>query len=235
MIKLLPVLCIGLLCHPLHAKYRTFTDNRGRTMEARITRVSGEDVYFELKGGLTAKVNINILSEPDREYVKTWERDKLLKDGAFEVRLATKTTSKSDYVDVPLSRGYRGILERTWQQHYEIIVTNTTYEDFSDVRIEYLVMKFEDKPGAEKRSEGEIKRKKGDGRIQSLPSRSEQRIKTEPVLMRETKPAPNYAWPGGRKQTSEDDMRGIWVKIYVDDKFVQEYSKPGNLKNKEVW
>ena len=200
-------------------------------MQACVTRVSGDDVYIERNDGLTTKVNIGIFSKPDQDYVRKWERDNLLKNGAFEVRFSQKATDKTKFDN---SRD-EGIYEKTHNHQYQVTLTNTTSEDFSNVKVEYLAIKFEDALGANKRSEGEIRRLKGEGQITSLPARSEGSIMTNKMQIRETKLAPNYIYNDGGKRTSKDEMRGIWVKIYVDNKLVQEFSKPENLKRKEVW
>jgi hypothetical protein len=37
------------------------------------------------------------------------------------------------------------------------------------------------------------------------------------------------------KKTSEDDMRGIWSKVFVGEILAAEVSKPENLMRKESW
>jgi hypothetical protein len=51
----------------------------------------------------------------------------------------------------------------------------------------------------------------------------------------ESKLAPGYIWANGGKKTSKDDLKGIWVKIYVGDKLVHQQSRPENMMRKEAW
>ena len=50
--------------------------------------------------------------------------------------------------------------------------------------------------------------------------------------MRETELAPDYYWVEGGKEKSEDEIRGIWAKIYVDGEFVMDFARPENLPTK---
>jgi len=56
-----------------------FTDDKGRTVSAEITRAATSSIEVKLKSGTTAKIEIAHLSEADQTYVKEWlaqqERD----------------------------------------------------------------------------------------------------------------------------------------------------------------
>jgi len=53
--------------------------------------------------------------------------------------------------------------------------------------------------------------------------------------MRKTKLAPNYSWKNGEKKESEDEIRGIWAKIYIGGEFVMDFARPENLPQKTKW
>ncbi len=208
--------------------FRTFRDSQGREMKAKLTRVSGEDVYIERSDGLTTKVALPIFSKEDQKYIHDWAKTELLKSGIFEVRFTTDVTDKEKSES-------GGIKKEAYRSSYGIVLTNTSYENISNIRIEYLVIKFQDAIAAQKRSEGETKRLKGEAKIAKIDARSEAEVRTESIPMLETKLAPNYSWVGGGKKTSKDELKGIWVKIYVGDMLVQEYSRPETMMRNEVW
>jgi len=52
------------------ASYHTFADTQGREMEAKITRVSGDDVYIQRRDGLSTKVKRSIFSKKDQSYIE---------------------------------------------------------------------------------------------------------------------------------------------------------------------
>ncbi len=217
----------GLL--PLNAEnFRTFKDTQNREMVAKLTRVSGEDVYIEREDGLSTKVDISLFSKDDQKFIREWAKQALLKSGIFEIRFTTDNTNKE--------RTESGGIERElYSSRYEIVINNTSYEKVKNVRVEYLMLKFEDALAAQKRSEGEIRRVQGSTSIDLIGPRTEVVAKTKQIPMLETKLAPGFVWAGGGKKTSKDTLKGIWVKIYVDDQMVQEYARPESMMRKEPW
>ncbi|MGC6456032.1 MAG: hypothetical protein ACON46_05825 [Coraliomargaritaceae bacterium] len=211
--------------------YRTFTDKQGRQMEAKINQVSGNDVYIERRDGLTAKISSTILSEEDQAFIDQWAREQMLKDGAIEVRFSDEESKKTT-----VSNG--GIRTTKYDAHYEVILKNTTDQPIGDIRVEYLMLKFEDKVAAKKRSAGELERKKEKVHLVTLPGRTEKRLKTDLFSMLETELEPGWVWSGGeagRARESEDKLEGIWVKVYVGETLVLQQARPQSLIRKEVW
>ena len=84
-------------------------------------------------------------------------------------------------------------------------------------------------------SKGEVRYLTGETKVPTLEAESKARISTKKFPMLETKLAPGYRWPGGGKETSEDEMRGIWIKVFVGEILATEVSKPENLMRKEIW
>ncbi|MFT5826281.1 MAG: hypothetical protein ACI8ZW_001790 [Yoonia sp.] len=210
------------------ADFHTFKDTQGREMEAKITRVSGKDVYIERRDGLSTKVKRSIFSKQDRSYIEEWAKNALLEGDILEVRFTQKKTDKRK-----ASNG--GIKSEAYKSNNAIVINNTAYEDLSDLTIEYLILKFEDAVSAQKRSEGQIRRLKDKTTLKHLSKRSEVAVDTKPIPMMDTKLESGYYFANGGKETSKDEIRGIWVKIYVGDKLVHEVSKPENMMRKEAW
>jgi hypothetical protein len=210
--------------------FRTFSDSQGREMEAKLTLVSGDDVYIERRDGLATKVDISIFGKEDQEFIRDWARKATIKDDAIEIRFKTNVKDKSGWED-----NGGGIMRKTWKQGYEIVLTNDSYLDLKNIRIEYLIFKFEDAMAAQKRSEGEVRRLVDTTKVPLLKSRSDTTASTKLFPMLETKLAPGYRWASGGKETSEDDMHGIWIKVYVGDVLATDVSKPENLSRTEKW
>lgn len=215
----------------LHANgtFRNFSDQQGREMQAKLTQVSGDDVYIERRDGLATKVDIGIFSEDDQKYIRDWARKEAIKDDAIEVRFTTDVSDKSRW------KSSGGIMQKTWKESFGIVLTNKSYMDLKNIRIEYLLFKFEDAVAAEKRSEGVVRYLTGTTTVAFLKAGDETTASTEKFPMLETKLEPGYVWKNGGKKTSEDDMHGIWIKVYVDDILATEVSKPENLMRKHRW
>ena len=211
------------------SEFRTFTDVKGRQMEAKITRVSGKDIYIERRDGLNTRVDISVFSEADQEYIKRWAYNTLLESGIFDVRFSSKRSDRNKYTEC-------GIEYEEYNMHYNIVITNNDYDhDFEAIKVEYLIVKFEDALAAKKKSHGTIQRFKGSASYHLIKAREEVSVATETFPMMETELAPGFVWTNGGKKDSKDVIRGIWVKIYVDGKLVHELSKPENMMRKESW
>lgn len=220
-------LCCGsLIAAP--GGYRIFKDQQGRSIDAKVIRVSGEDVYIELADGRDLKTDFAIYSQPDQKYIRDWEYRALVKSGIFEVRFTNEVSNKRKS-----SAG--GVQREDYTNAYGIVIKNEAYQDIENVRVEYLVLKFQDAVAAEKRSEGRQVRKKGELKVAKLAADAETELKTVAFKMLETKLEPGYVWLGGGQRKSKDHLDGIWVKIFVDGEEVYEIARPETMLRNEVW
>ena len=224
------LLAIGAILSFGESNFRTFSDSQGREISAKLTQVSGDDVFIERLDGLSTKVNISLFSKEDQEFIRDWDRKETLRNDAIKARFITDVEDKSRW-----GNNGGGIVRKTWKEGYGIELSNESQLDLKNILIEYLVFKFEDAMAAQKRSEGEVRYLTGETKVPTLKAGSKARVDTKKFPMLETKLAPGYRWPGGGKETSEDEMRGIWIKVFVDEILATEVSKPENLMRKESW
>ena len=117
--------------------YRTFTDKKGRKMEARVVRVEGEKVFIERKDGLTTSIPVNLLPESDQQYVQTQKQSRISSD-RIDFRFKTNVSDKSKWAFDG------GLEERNWKEGREIVITNEANDQYDDLRIESILFKFED-------------------------------------------------------------------------------------------
>ena len=146
-------LTIGSIISAGESNFRTFYDSQGREMNAKLTQVSGEDIYIERIDGLSTKVNISIFSKEDQEFIRDWDRKETIKNDAIKARFITEVEDKSRW-----DNNGSGIMRKTWKEGYGIELRNESQLDLKNIRIEYLIFKFEDIMAAQKRSEGEVRR-----------------------------------------------------------------------------
>lgn len=198
-------------------------------MEAKVTRVDGSNVYIERNDGLITKVNVSIFSEVDQSYIKQWELSALFKNRVCDVSLSRQLSDHSDYEN-------DGIHYDTCNMHFDVIISNNSREHrFEDLKIEYLIFKFEDKISARKRCEGTIQRIRGSMEPISINVQDELRISTEKFEMLEARRVQVAEGMDEARKTSKDTIRGIWIKIYIGEHLVYEISKPGNIESREAW
>lgn len=62
--------CSGQI-HGERARYRDFKDQRGRTIQARVVRTSGDDVTIERSDGRQFTVSASIFSQADQDYIRS--------------------------------------------------------------------------------------------------------------------------------------------------------------------
>ena len=137
-----------LVLNAFSSDFHTFTDVKGRQMQAKITRVSGEDIYIERKDGMTARVDLSVFSEADQAYIKEWAHNALLESDIFDVRFSRERSGQNEY-----RKG--GVICNEYNMHYDVVITNQDYDnDFEDIKVEYLILKFEDQLAADKRRDG---------------------------------------------------------------------------------
>ena len=198
-------------------------------MEARITHTSGTDVYIERSDGVTAKVNLEIFSEADQQYINEWSLNELLSDDIFDVRFRQKISDENKYTE-------NRIIHEEYSVHYDLVITNNDRDnDLNNIRVEYLILKFEDAIAAEEKNDGEVKRIKKTITHDTIKAREEIQLQTEKFAMLETQLTPGTVWKNGGIRNSKDVVRGIWVKVYVGEKLVAEASKPKNMMRKQSW
>lgn len=211
--------------------FRTFKDSQGREMIAKVTRVSGDEVYIERRDGLSTRVPISLFSTEDQEFIRDWESKNYLKSGIIEIRFSEDESDDS-------TRSSGGIRSTTYDAGYEVILKNAGDRDVSDIKVEYLIFKFTDRVAAKKRSDGKFERQKGDLELATLKSRSESRLPTKRFSMLETELESGYVWAGGeagKSPDSKDKLEGIWVKVYVGDMLIIEQARPESLMRNEPW
>jgi len=197
-------------------------------MEAKIIRVSGSKVYIKRVDGLNTSVNVTQFCEADQKYIEEWILDKLIENGLFDISFSRQLSDTNRYEK-------DGIIYNECNMHFEIIISNNSKtRNFKDIRVDYLILKFEDSMNTEIRSWGEIKRIKGSAGVDGIQANEELRISTEKFPMLDAKLSNVSSVIGGREY-SKDDIRGLWVKIYIGDKLAYDIAKPGNLLHTESW
>ena len=77
------VLTIGNILSFGESNFRTFIDSQGREMSAKLTQVSGDDVYIERLDGLSTRVDISIFGKDDQGFIREWDRKETLRNDAI--------------------------------------------------------------------------------------------------------------------------------------------------------
>ena len=121
-------LVIGNILSAGESNFRTFSDSQGREMNAKLTHVSGEDIYIERLDGLSTKVNISIFSKEDQEFIRDWDLKETIKNDAIKARFITDVEDKSRW-----DNNGSGIVRKTWKEGYGIELSNQSQLDLKNI------------------------------------------------------------------------------------------------------
>jgi hypothetical protein len=139
------VIILGGICSFLHAaELRTWTDDRGRKVEASLLLINKDSVILKLKNGREVAFPLNKLSEEDQEFVENYDED-AAEDGEsktgqkVEKRGVNFSDPWPDKVSFDENAEIAIISENTEEKKFVYESTNYTYR--CDVRLSKSVVK----------------------------------------------------------------------------------------------
>lgn len=216
----------------LHAEPRTFTDQFGRTITAEMVSVNGDQVTIRRDDGQVFTLSVAKLTEADQQYIKNWSASNpSAKSSSNSDKAEEKFTPEAKKIIVNLSRGkfdtrtltkYDTYTHKHEQWGYSIQLTNQHLRPVSNFRIEYnlFARTFADTSGPTTLT--------GAKNIPVIASRGSEVFRTGTAEVCKTK---DSYWG----YNSGGEMRGIWIRIYVDGELLIEQSSPDSLMQSEKW
>jgi len=242
-----------VLASPASAEMRTFTNSQGREIEAEVTGVSGTKVTLKLANGKSYTIPITSLSKPDQLYVKVWkDLDKgggATKDddsgkedtGTAPAPVIPSNVSYSFEIDADKERVKKGSKEETdmGESRLDEWIYQVELENRSRVKLEGLEMSYRIyvDPKASIKMTFDSPPKVYGGRVEvaSVADGATVMVKTEEVPLKELELAPGYVFKDGSRNDLEDELEGIWVKIWHGDKKVAEFKSNNSTVKKAKW
>lgn len=217
---------IGLL----QAEPRTFTDLFGRAITAELISVDGDQIRIRRDDGQTFTLATSKLTEADQKYIKDWVASQPSTSPTSE-KTDTKTLPDPKKIVVNLSRAkfntriitkYETYVHKHEDWGYSIQLTNQNLGALQKLRIEYNLFA---RTYADSSSPTLIT---GAKNIATLASRGSDVFRTGSAEVCKTKDT-YFGNNGG------GEMRGIWLRIYIDDQLLIEQSSPDSLMQSEKW
>ncbi|WOO41539.1 hypothetical protein [Rubellicoccus peritrichatus] len=215
---------------PGFAEYYEFTDAQGRTITAKPIRMVGTQVEIERDDGSKFTVSPTIFVTKDQEYLAKWAKEQLFVSGDV-----LKITAKSSTTRKQKDDSSRGVEIKRFKGFYKVKVVNESDMDLTDLDVKYRYYVFKNDIAADKRSSGQTIKVTGQSKISTLPKRSDFEFETKHSEMMETDLESGYRWAGGGKPKSEDELEGIWVRVYQGKNLITEFANPSSLPKKEKW
>lgn len=231
--RLLVIALSGFLAAtPLPADdLHTFTDQQGRTLKAEIENVIGQDVSLKREDGEEFKVKIDVFVDPDQEYIRQWvikqtvdEKGEALTLSALPWKSGSATAQTGD------------MTEEKWQEGYKLTVENETSMELQKIRVDYQIFKHNAVPGAADPSTDPVTRAVGTVTLDLVPPNGSQVIDTVKMPMTSYALNSGYNWVSGANRLSEDNLLGVWVRVYSPKgDLIQEWVSSPALEKKQKW
>jgi len=224
MLRFIP--CLLLTTALLAAAPRTFTDQMGRTISAEIVSVQNDQATIRRTDGQTFTLAISTLSDDDQKYIRDWSAAQPAPKPAAE----EKPVVDPKKITVGLSRGkfdshtlykYEGYIHKHEDWGYTVQITNTHLRSLEKIRLEYnlFARTYSDVSSPTLVS--------GSKTIDTLKTGGSEIFRTRTAEVCKRKDI-YYGNEGG-------ELRGIWIRLYVDNQLVSEQSSPDSLMTKEIW
>ena len=228
------------LASHVRAEPFTLTDKQGRSINAEVVALTGDQLKITREDGQTFNLSLASLSEDDQKKLKSWaekEAAKTLPPGSIKVEMSRGKfdTTKKD-IDVTLINGDtvkngRTITEEKWG--YAVTVANQTAQPLQHLRAEYrLFATVDDIHVKEKQG---LKKKSYQSQIETIPELGHVSFRTETILASKSKYNGNIFSAKTGDTTSRETLFGVWIRIYRGDELVYEDAMPKSLRTTEKW
>lgn len=227
----------GLLRFPAAAE--TLTDKQGRTLQAEIVAVEGDQVRIKRGDGQAFSLPLSSLSDDSRKTVQEWAKanaDKLPADAiAVEMSRGKFDVTKTDK-DVTLTTGEvvkngMTLTEEKWG--YAITISNKTTRRLENLRIEYRLFATVDSVHV-KEKQG-LKKKAYKTTLEPLSELGRVTFRTETISAIKSKYNGNIVSAKTGDSSSRETLSGIWLRVYRDKELLYETAAPGTLTTTETW
>jgi hypothetical protein len=228
LIPLLLAACTLTLHADRNTEYRTFTDGDGRKISAVLIRATDAEVWIRRNDGQTFQVSLDRFSDADRKFVAEWRRME-----ALTAPMALEFSARR-FPDGRQTTSTESTVTITERYGYVVTITNRSPYDLKDLQVEYRYFIREGNVGATGQNR-RIRHEDGRTRIDNLPSRGNTEFKTNTVTLRSSRLKPDWSYRDTNQRRTQDDLRGICVRVRENGKIIAEFSNPGNLMESEKW
>ncbi len=215
------LLTAGAVAGELHQ----WTNKDGRTVQAEFVELSATDVTIRREDGQTFKVPKDSLSDEDLAYAAKADANRPI-SVKLEVSRAMFSSNSTHTVSE---------ITTTENWGYNITVSNTGSVPGQNLRVEYLLF-LRHSPGPGKSiSLQPLVRQAGSEPISKLERLGKFSFRSATVALISLKLQNGYYWSStGDSATSSDELEGIWVRVYQNDRVIGEYTSADSFL-KEGW
>ena len=122
--------------------------------------------------------------------------------------------------------------EESWG--YLVTVTNHSFKEIPNLRVEYVVF-YEHQQFGSKSDKPKPERRSGNKMPSNLLNNGKTTFETDPVTLKKSRLKGGWVYTNGAKRKAEDELSGIWLRVYSGSDLIEEMAQPPALKTQEKW
>lgn len=237
------LLMSGVALSTLHAETRTLTDRQGRSIQADVIAVEGDQAQIRRADGQMFNLPLSSLSEKDERELKEWAAEQAKKPpalppGSFEIQLSrlkfdsTRRMEGATNADGVFEKDVTTIIEDKWG--YTITLVNKLNRDLTDLRIEYILFANIDDTEKKGQKNG-LRRKAYRANFPDTRALARTTFRTETVTAIKTQLKSGWIWTGSNATGTREQLYGMWMKLYRGNELIHEIATPEGLARTEKW
>ncbi len=204
----------------------TLRSNSGSQIVAEILSVDRNIVEIERSDGTKLRFPLIQLDEASQALVAKWQRENIPAK-AFAVSMSERRVDKRSEKTDSMQR----------QTDVNVIKFTVSYKhsvELNGLTLKYKIICTREKLGMQS-GEETTEIITGELPIERLTNGSRVALQSKQFELHEAKLEADYYFEDGGKNDVEDDVEGIWGRIYKGDKLIYEFSRPGRIKDTMDW
>ena len=115
---------------------------------------------------------------------------------------------------------------------YEVTVENKTFKDLVNLDVKYIIFFKKDRLG--EKGAAQDRRQNGSFTIDLLQSHKKKTFQTRELELNKSKLSVDFYYPSGGKEVAQDNVNGLWLRVYQNGQQFAEFANPSIL-TKEQW
>jgi hypothetical protein len=116
---------------------------------------------------------------------------------------------------------------------YFVTITSHSFKEIPNLRVDYVVFSKHERFGS--KSEAKAKRTSGSKTLGSLAGNGKTSFETAQVTLKKARLKGTWYYSNGAKRKAQDELSGIWLRVYSGSELIHEFAQPSSLKTQEKW
>jgi hypothetical protein len=211
------------------AEIVSLKDQSGRELRAELLSLKKDQLEVKREDGLNFTLSLKALSGESRSLVQDWALNNVPKD-SIKIHFRDKSERKYDK-DSNSRKNEIDVIRATFRIEYSHDIP------LKNVKLEYKIIYEEERIG---RPEDEFNQEKvhyGKITIPHLDSGKEDYTVSSPetIELWESSMKGSYSPNSGSSGPAEDEITGVWIRLFIDQIMIYETTTPNRLLERETW